>query len=429
MKSSEESAQHQSRVQSVDFQPSPAVLKDPRWTLALRVAGSESLRGSTRLRDFLLYVSECAIRRAPEDATEQQIGVNVFQRTPGYNSSEDSIVRSHARILRQKLADYFQTEGVSETTIIEMPKGHYLPTFHPREMGVKSGKSNEAASFPTVPGPVMTAAVTRKPFPYQPAIVLSLLLLATLAISVYLISKTSSKVPVATRSSLDTLWAPFMTGNPPLVIYSNALFLGDSKTGLRYPPADVKPEQIDPEHSVSNYTGIGELAGVYQLTKLFDARQSSFILKRSLLVTWDEARLTNLIFIGSTAENPTLRVLPTSDFTMMSGPDYAGFINHHPKPGEPELFSRPEHPVTKDYAIIAYLPGVERGRQVLMFSGLTTLGTQAAVEFACQPESVSELLKSGGFPNGQLRHFEALIEVTISGGVPLQTRLVTVRVH
>jgi hypothetical protein len=394
----------------------------------LRVAGSESLRGSNRLRDFLLYVSECAIREAPEDATEQQIGVNVFQRTPGYNSSEDSIVRSHARILRQKLADYFQAEGASETTIIEMPKGHYLPTFHPREMEVKPEETKKNKNLSPNPAGEEKGASTRKVTPYGLAIVGLISLLAALAVSTYLLSRTWQKRPVAARSSLDTFWAPFLTGNPPLVIYSNALFLGDSKTGLRYPPADVKPEQIDPDHSVSNYTGIGELAGVYQLTKLFDARQSSFILKRSLLVTWDEARLTNLIFIGSTAENPTLRVLPTSDFTMVSGSDYAGFINRHPRPGEPDLFSRPEHPVTKDYAIIAYLPGVERGRQVLMFSGLTTLGTQAAVEFACQPESVTELLKSDGF-HGQMRHFEALLEVTIRGGVPLQTRLVTVRVH
>ena len=180
------------------------------------------------------------------------------------------------------------------------------------------------------------------------------------------------------------------------MIYSNALFLGDSKTGLRYPPADMKPDQLDPEHTVANYTGIGEVASVYQLTRLFDSHDASFILKRSLLVTWDEAKLTNLIFIGSAAENPSLRVLhSTTDFTMMTGADYAGVVNHHPKPGEPALYSRPEHPLTKDYAIVALIPGVEPGKKMLILSGLTTLGTQAAVEFACRPESVAELFKAG----------------------------------
>src|SRR5580698_1486647 len=104
---------------------------DLRWELVQRVAESSHLIGSARLRDFLLHVTACAIRRTPEDATEQQIGIQVFQRSPGFNSSEDSIVRSQARLLRLKLAAYFNAEGASEPLIIEIPKGHYLPVFLP----------------------------------------------------------------------------------------------------------------------------------------------------------------------------------------------------------------------------------------------------------------------------------------------------------
>ena len=71
-----------------------ALLQDPRWSLVLRVASSRNFKSSPRLRGLLLYVAECAIRDAPQDATEQQIGMKVFGRPPGYNSSEDSIVRS-----------------------------------------------------------------------------------------------------------------------------------------------------------------------------------------------------------------------------------------------------------------------------------------------------------------------------------------------
>src|SRR5229473_8267355 len=104
---------------------------DPRWELVQRVIESPHLIGSARLRDFLLHVAACAIRQAPEDATEQQIGIQVFQRLPGFNSSEDSIVRSQARLLRLKLSAYFNAEGASEPLIIEIPKGHYLPVFLP----------------------------------------------------------------------------------------------------------------------------------------------------------------------------------------------------------------------------------------------------------------------------------------------------------
>src|SRR6202034_2201808 len=104
-------------------------------------------------------------------------------------------------------------------------------------------------------------------------------------------------------------------------------------------------------------------------------RGAEFLLKKSPLVTWDEARSRNLIFIGSVAENGSLKLLPsTQDFTLTATADAAGIINHHPRPGEPQVYLRPEHPLTKDYAVIALMPGVESGKRTLIFGGLTTLG-------------------------------------------------------
>src|ERR1700679_2269819 len=103
--------------------------RDPRWRWSDGTAASPHLKASLRLQEFLFYISECAIREVPGEATEQQIGIHVFHRNPGYNSSEDSIVRTHARLLRQKLAAYFANEGSQEEIIVDVPKGHYLPVF------------------------------------------------------------------------------------------------------------------------------------------------------------------------------------------------------------------------------------------------------------------------------------------------------------
>lgn len=236
--------------------------------------------------------------------------------------------------------------------------------------------------------------------------------------------------PAPAPSAVAAFWRPFLTGTPPLVIYSNALFTGNSTQGLRYanPGALVPPDESG---YVDTYTGIGELASVHTLTRLFDRYNANFVLKRSLLVTWDEARQRNLIFIGSPAENPSLRVLPpTTDFSMADGPGISGIIvNHHPLPGEPAVFSRPEHPLTRDYSILALLPGVTPGQRVLVFSGLMTFGTQGAVDYVCQPATASLLLSEVRGPNGEIRPFEAVLETDIGGGVPLRTHLVTVRVH
>jgi hypothetical protein len=397
---------------------------DERSILIDRVLSSNQFKASLRLREFLRYIAECAIKESPEAATEQQIGVHVFNRIPGYNSSEDSIVRTHARLLRQKLAEYFSTEGTSEPIVVEVPKGHYLPIFRPRH-----------SDPPPAPFPLATAVVPGNSLPVTAGslwktmpvgLVLGILCVVIFAGSAFLIPRAWPKAPVE-KSAIETFWAPFLTGDPPVVIYSNTRFMGDSRTGLRYIPDGASPGM---EQVIDHYTGIGELASVYELTRLFDTHQATFVLKRSLLVTWDEAKLRNLVFIGSPAENPSLNALPSmTDFTMMTTAGYSGFVNHHPIRGEPALYLRPEHPLTKDYAVIALMPGVESGKRTLIFSGLTTLGTQAAVEFTCRKDSVSELLKAVSTPKGEVRPFEALLEVTLQGGVPLQSKLISMRVH
>lgn len=399
---------------------------DARWNLVRRIAASAHLNKSRRLCEFLLYAAGCAIRNAPEEATEQQIGVNVFGRPPGYNSSEDSIVRTHARLLRQKLAAYFEGQGVSEEMVLEIPKGHYLPVFRPR----LAAEPEIETFFPPMVAAVIPPPVQESPRPSRLGgrwmlASVTLILLCLLGLTAW----HRWRRPVPAQSPVDVFWRPFLTGTPPLVIYSNALFVGDSEHGLRYAPAGAV---VPPDGTgyVETYTGVGELASVHKLTRLFDRYHASFVLKRSLLVTWDEAKQRNLIFIGSRAENPALRVLPpTRDFSMISGPGFSGIVNHHPLPQEPALFWRPEHPLSRDYAILALLPGVVPGNRILIFSGLMTFGTQAAVDFVCQPGTVSTLLEKVRGQNGEISPFEAVLQTDIVGGVPLRTHLVTIRVH
>jgi hypothetical protein len=397
----------------------------PHWVHVARVCNSQCFHTSNRLRDFLLYVSDCALRNAREEATEQHIGIHVFGRMPGYNSSEDSIVRTHARLLRQKLGDYYGQEGANDDVVIEIPKGHYLPAFRSRQSSLIVQTVEPARDLPRLPDPGTASLATaggRRTGSRLAIGIAALALCAAVAIAGVAFH--------AGRGPLERLWAPFLADDGSLVIYSNAIFTGDSKTGLRYAvPGEVQTGPVA-DNFVETYTGIGELASVYDLTRLFDEHHAHFLLKRSMLVTWDEARGNNLIFIGSTAENPSLRVLPsTHDFTMMNGDGYAGFVNHQPKPGEPALYTRPEHPLTKDYAIIALMPGLQPGRKMLVFSGLTTFGTQAAVEFACHRDTAEQLVDAARAPNGEIRPFEALLETSIGGGVPLQTRLISLHLH
>ena len=102
---------------------------DPRWQLAQRIVDSAQFSKSPRLSSFLLYIVSKSLEGRQSEVTEQQIGVHVFGRPLGYRTVDDNIVRSYARQLRKRLAEYFAGDGIDDAMRIEIPLGGYLPAF------------------------------------------------------------------------------------------------------------------------------------------------------------------------------------------------------------------------------------------------------------------------------------------------------------
>ena len=127
---------------------SPWVWDDSQSELIRRVLSSSTFEHCSRLKPFLEYVCDCALRNEPSAATEQMIGIHVFGRRPGYNTSQDNIVRSQARLLRLKLEHHFSNEGRLEEWIITIPKGQYLPVLKSRSEG--SAMQERGADIDTV---------------------------------------------------------------------------------------------------------------------------------------------------------------------------------------------------------------------------------------------------------------------------------------
>jgi hypothetical protein len=405
----------------------------PEWALAQRVVASPDVRTSPKLCKLFLYIVDCYLRNAPEDATEQQIGVHVFHRRPGYNSSDDSIVRSQARLLRLKLAGYFADGGSHEEIIIEIPKGQYLPVFHPaasKPLRPEPSVLDDSETVEKVPlstsmeMPTSAVPMTR---PRKVMLVWMAIVAAGVALGVLLGFTWGRSLPLQRNSSADAFWKPFLKGPPPLVIYSNPLFTGKPYTGMRLVTPDLQRALNDTVDDT--YTGTGEASAIRDLTRVFDAHHADFILKRSRLVTWDEAKSHNLIFIGAASQNSALQELRTNfDFGIDLDNDHQGYIfNRHPKPGEPAQF-KPES-ANDEYAIIAFLPGIDPGTRVAIFTGLTTNGTQAAVEFVCNPTNVQQLTKAVGRQGDAFVPFESVLHIKMSGGVPLQADIAAVHTH
>ncbi len=93
-----------------------------------RILASQGFVDSPRLSRFLTYVSEHSLSDEPGSLKESVIGAEVFDRTE-FDPGSDSVVRSNARRLRQRLAAYYAGEGNSDPLRLEMPKGHYRVLF------------------------------------------------------------------------------------------------------------------------------------------------------------------------------------------------------------------------------------------------------------------------------------------------------------
>src|ERR1041384_1019367 len=63
---------------------------------------------------------------------EYVLGAGVLGKGPSFDPRVDPIVRMQVGRLRSKLDRYYQTDGRQDPIIIEIPKGRYVPVFHPR---------------------------------------------------------------------------------------------------------------------------------------------------------------------------------------------------------------------------------------------------------------------------------------------------------
>jgi hypothetical protein len=390
-----------------------------------RAAHGHELSASPKLQKFLLYVTACALDDQPEAVTEQQIGVHVFGKRAGYNSSEDSIVRSQARLLRLKLASYFDHEGRDEPVVITIPKGQYLPQFVPRPQGQEPAETTDdhASESEADSSPTATAENERNGLvPKAPVVWLTaLVLLFAIGLSVGLSWRTFHAARLVRANAL---WRPFLSSSEmPLVIYSNPTFVGDPFSGLHIKqgagPVSGKPgSDVD-----ETYTGTGEAEAIHLITHFFDERGAAFMLKRTRLVTWDEARSRNLVFVGAPSQNTALQDLPnTTTFRIRLDERNQGYIeNAQPQAGEPASFSQTG--TTEEYAIVALLPGPDPEKSVLILSGLTTNGTQAAAEFVSSEHGSNDLVRLAGMVGNTVHPFEAILHVRVSQGVPIDAEL------
>ncbi len=94
-----------------------------------RILASDEFRNSGHLSSFLQFIVEETLAGRSAKIKGYSIAVSVFNRPENFDPADDPIVRIYGGKLRRALAYYYGTDGVDDPVRIEVPKGHYLPTF------------------------------------------------------------------------------------------------------------------------------------------------------------------------------------------------------------------------------------------------------------------------------------------------------------
>jgi hypothetical protein len=100
-----------------------------------RILGTPIFAQSDRLARFLRFTVDHALAGKSAALKEYLIGTEVYDRRPPYHPSVDSIVRSEARRLRNKLRQYYESVGKDDPVFIYYRTGSYAPAFRPRHTG------------------------------------------------------------------------------------------------------------------------------------------------------------------------------------------------------------------------------------------------------------------------------------------------------
>jgi len=97
-----------------------------------RILSSKTFVNSPQLCRFLKFIVEYEIAGRGGELKEYVLGLQVLRKDDSFDPRLDTGVRSEARRLRQKLAEYYHSEGQGDPIEITLPKGSYRPAFHGR---------------------------------------------------------------------------------------------------------------------------------------------------------------------------------------------------------------------------------------------------------------------------------------------------------
>ena len=411
-----------------------------------RVLGSDTFRNSESLRRLLTFLAERSILGEADDLKEYTIGIEAFGKPASYDPRQDAIVRLQAARLRQRLTEYYRTEGKDDPILIDLPKGHFRVVFQPKTSSLSSNPAvaevSHAAPFKKIRGtrPILSTYTTAAVF---------VLLLVAIATGVWLgiQLRQERRVTAALRGAwtpdLELLWAPILNNHRPVVLaIGNPMFLRMPSGIFRIWSVD-RPEDASASAAVSavkkalqipalepsyGYVPAGEINAAFLLGKLLATRDLTVSLENSTRLSWQQVADNNVLLIGSPRYFPGIwGGLPVKQrFQLESN----GVRDLNPMPGSTAFFQDHISPGLGtdgvEYAIVTHAPGPLNAGEALSFAARFTPARAGTVEYFVEPPLARQLVQRLKAAYGQVpKFYQIVLKITFRDSVPVESAFVT----
>lgn len=383
-----------------------------------RIIHSEALRDRDSLKRLLGYLADRTLEDTADGLKEYTVGIEVFHKPESYDPQRDGSVRQHLGKLRQKLEEYYRSEGDSDPIRVELPKRQFRLVFHE---SATAGKRRRIFNGIWIP--------------------IGCILLLPLA---YWLGSLHRAAPASNLDpAVRLLWAPFLDSDKPTVVcLGTPLFLRNRSfrvrdshlnafdaPGAQTVIADLQKRLgLDSFVPTFDYTGIGEAYAAFEVAKVFVAAHREIALTRNNVLSWNEIRNENVVFLGAPKFNPHLAALSADlEFTLNG----SQVVNAHPRAGESATYGRindADLNAAEDYVLIDRLQGIDPAGRILILEGGSTSSAFAAADFICRSATASMLVSRMKLSDGALPlFFQVLLHVKYRAAVPIQTDFVAFR--
>lgn len=395
-----------------------------------RILKSDTFRTSAALRRLLRFLFDKAVAGEADQLKEYSIGVDAFGKPTSYDPRNDAIVRLQVGRLRQKLGEYYRTEGECDPLVFDLPKGRFKLKWEIRTNTTEEDNEVEAIAAPAAPPRWRSATLA-----------LSVALFVVGIWGIYS-AITLWRVHISSQAfwspELEQLWSPFLTSRRPLVVaVADPLFIELQGTDIFFRQISVRrPEdatgssaltalrkflgnpEMEPAYS---YMPTGEVMSSFLIAKLLGSRRQDIRLVRSSQLPLEELGDDNVILIGPEVvidrKLPGIQLKPE----LLQTPD--GIRNLHPRPGEPAFFAdRRFGSAANDgeaYALVSHAPGPLANTVIQTFSSSRTWGREGAVQAFTDTALARTLAKRLRTASGQIpRFYQIVLRVKFTDGIP-----------